>query len=408
MKVVMLCDFFNEALAYQENILTKFYKKKGYEVTIIASTFESIFDFVSDRYDHNSVEKTYVANNVKIIRLPYRINFLNRVRLFRCLDGILEAEAPDLVFVHDIMFNLVDVVRYVKRYPRVQAIMDYHADYSNSGKNWLSLKILHGVLRKWVLDHSRPHLKRIFPVTPASARFLKEVYGVSSDEMELLPLGADLDLIREIQASSDRLMLREKYGIKDNDFVIFSGGKLSPVKRTEVLIESFLRLNQHGVHLVIVGDCAENDKDYLAHLKLLAVNSSRIHFAGWLENRDVISHISMADIAVFPASQSILWQQCIAMGLPLIIGEKRALSGADQDVSYLNLYENIIIASSHSPLTDQLVEIINRLINKPELRVCMAYGAKRVADEVLNLDIIINRTLQFTNDISFGSQATIS
>ena len=53
---------------------------------------------------------------------------------------------------------------------------------------------------------------------------------------------------------------------------------------------------------------------------------------GWLNQDDLNRHLAMADLAVFPASQSILWQQAIAMGLPLIVGD-----AGHQDISYLNL-----------------------------------------------------------------------
>jgi 1,2-diacylglycerol 3-alpha-glucosyltransferase len=41
MKVVMLCEFYNEALDFQENLLVKYYGKHGHEVTVLTSTFES-------------------------------------------------------------------------------------------------------------------------------------------------------------------------------------------------------------------------------------------------------------------------------------------------------------------------------------------------------------------------------
>ena len=68
-------------------------------------------------------------------------------------------------------------------------------------------------------------------------------------------------------------------------------------------------------------------------------------------------HLDMADLAVFPASQSILWQQAIAMGLPLIVGNT-----GHQDISYLNLYDNIIILEKTDIQVNKLVDAIESVI----------------------------------------------
>lgn len=243
MKILMLCDFFNETLEYQENLLVKYYVKHGHDVVVIASTFESVFDYYADRHDKTLPARVYVNEGAKIIKLPYKFNILNKLRRYTDIAGILEEEAPDLIFVHDIMLNFPEVIKYKKRNPNVVVIMDYHADYSNSGKNWLSLKILHGVIRKWYLDRARKHLSKIFPIVPASATFLNEVYGVEYSEMEILPLGADTDRGRLLKERSVGSTLRKQLGVPEDHFVIFSGGKLSPAKRTEILIQAFINIS---------------------------------------------------------------------------------------------------------------------------------------------------------------------
>lgn len=44
MKILMLCEFYNE-IWNQENLLVKYYRKHGHEVTVITSTYESVFDY---------------------------------------------------------------------------------------------------------------------------------------------------------------------------------------------------------------------------------------------------------------------------------------------------------------------------------------------------------------------------
>jgi 1,2-diacylglycerol 3-alpha-glucosyltransferase len=390
MKIVMLCDFFDESLEYQENLLVKYYVKHGHEVTVIASTFDSVFDYYADRHDNTRPARTYRHGGAKIVKLRYRYNLLNRLRAYTRIDRILEEEAPDLIFVHDIMLNLPEAVRYVERHQDCRMIMDYHADYSNSGKNALSLKVLHGVIRKWFLDRARPHLSRIFPIVPAGAQFLHEVYKVPHSEMEILPLGADTDLGNEVRQRQEGRVLRRSLGIPDDALVIFTGGKLAPAKRTELLIEALLRLSSHPLHLVIAGDADAGDAAYKQRLVSLAEGRPNIRFAGWLGPVDMYRHLDMADLAVFPASQSIIWQQAIAMGLPLIVG-----NSGHQDISYLNLHRNIVILDREDIRADRLAEAIEGVVADPARVREMSEGAARVADEWLNWDKLIQKTLRY-------------
>ena len=390
MKILMLCDFYNGSLEYQENLLVRYYVKHGHRVTVVTSTFDSVFDYYDDRHDNQVPARTYEDGGARIIKLRYRYNLLNRLRAFTSIDRILEEEAPDLIFVHDIMLNFPEAIAYVKRHPACRMIMDYHADYSNSGRNALSLKILHGVARKWFLDQARPYLSRIFPIVPAGATFLHEVYRVPQSEMELLPLGADTDLGVEIARRREGEALRRSLGIPEDHLVIFTGGKLAPPKRTELLIEAVTRVPHLPLHLLVVGEASPAHQTYKQRLLSLAEGRPNIRLTGWLGRDDIYRYLDMADLAVFPASQSILWQQAIAMGLPLIVGNK-----GDQDISYLNAHRNIVVLERDEIGIDQLAQAIDSVAGNPARMSEMSRGARRVADEHLDWNKLIQRTLRF-------------
>ncbi|MBX3588571.1 MAG: glycosyltransferase family 4 protein [Ramlibacter sp.] len=393
MKIVMLCNFFNEALTYQENMLARFYVKHGHAVTVLASTFENLFDFVSDRYDPSWPNRDYVADGIRIVKRAYRWNILNRVRIFPPISELLQEIQPDLIFVHDIHMNLPEATQYKLAHPGTRLVMDYHADYSNSAKNWLSLKVLHGVIRKSVLDRARPSLDRIYPVVPASANFLAEVYGVTPEEMTLLPLGVDMDMARRIRLSDARDRLRLQLGIPPEGIVIFTGGKLDPLKQTDALIEAFRQCQHPNLFLVVVGESPPGNKSYGVQLRQQAIDIPNIFFTGWVSAEQLLEHMAMSDFAVFPASQSVLWQQAISMGLPALIGDRTAVRKGAQDVSYLNLRENIHVIDGSQPLVPQIVSEINRLAGDPALRKAMSEGALYTADHLLDWDRIGELTL---------------
>lgn len=391
MKILMLCDFYNESLEYQENLLVKYYRKHGHDVTVVASTFDSVFDYYNDRHDPAWPARTYMDQGAKIVKLRYRFNWLNRLRAYTRIDSLLESEAPDLIYVHDIMLNLPECVSYVQRHPQCRMILDYHADYSNSGRSWLSLKLLHGVARKWYLDRARPHLSRIFPIVPAGVRFLHEVYGVPHAEMEVLPLGADVDLARDVCQRGDRGRLRRELGFADTDIVLLTGGKLAPAKRTELLLQAVRRLPGLPLKVVVVGEASNADASYKRLLlEEAGAMPDAVRFVGWLEREDIYRHLAMADLAVFPASQSILWQQAIASGLPLICGDT-----GHQDISYLNLADNLVVLPAGEITADHLASQIERIAGDQNRLASMRRGAALVADEHLNWNRLIERTLRF-------------
>ena len=386
----MICEFYNENLEFQENLLAKYYGKHGHEVVVITSTYESIFDYYSGNHDKSLGKKIYFDGKTKIIKLPYKYNILNKVRPFISISKILRDEKPDLIFVHDIIPNILEATRYVKSNKYCKMIMDYHADYTNSGRNVVSLKILHGIIRKRYLDKALPHLSKIFPVVPGGMKFLHEVYNVPYSKMEVLPLGADVDLVQKIvsEANSHKGLI-DKYSLKINDKVIVTGGKITPRKQVEKLIGAVNKLSSN-VKLIIIGDFDSSNGDYKKALLKKQNGNPNIHYSGWLSTTEVLEHFAIADLAVFPASQSILWQLAIACGLPLIVGDT-----GGQSPDYLNLYNNIIILKKNKIQENNLKNEIENLLSNQELYNEMHYGALKVRDECLDWNVLINTTLKF-------------
>jgi len=398
MKILMLCDFYGDNIEYQENLLAKYYIKLNHDVTIIASTFRSVFDYYANKYDKDAPKAEYFDKGAKIIRLPYSINYLGKIRKYKNIFPILEKERPDLIFSHDIKFNLLDTVKYKKINPNCRIIMDCHADYSNSASNWLSLYILHKVIRKYIFDRAKVHISKIFPIVPASASFLNEVYKVPYEIMELLPLGVDLDIANAVIHSKEGIKIRRDLSIPENDIVIFTGGKLTPEKKTDMLINSFFQISNPHLHLIIVGDTPIEHVRYKDKLLKLCNSNKRIHFVGWVSSVDLYKYMNACDFAVYPASQSVLWQQSIGMGLPLIIGKTVHLNDGriiEQDAEYLNRNNNIIILNDAQNQSYDLVKYICKLIDDKQLLNGMKLSAQTTAQEYLAWDKLILKTLEY-------------
>jgi glycosyltransferase involved in cell wall biosynthesis len=397
MKILMVCEFFDEALDYQENFLAKVYHRLGHEVLVVTSTTASVFDYTVDAdgetADHGETRTDYA----RILRKPWRLNILHRIKAFESLTPLIERERPDLIYFHDVMPNMLDALGYMRRNPDARMIMDCHADLSNSGANLPSRLILHGVVRKAILDRARPVLSKIFPVVPAATEFLKTYYRLRDDEMELLPLGVDLDVARQARARAGGRNVRHRLGIPEDAFVVFTGGKLAPAKRTEEAIAALARLQNPDVHLIVIGKLGGpgSDEDYAALLEAAAGRVRNVHFVGWQDRDGVYDHMDAADLAVFPASQSVLWQQSLGMGLPLAVAEFAAGMRARQDVSYMAGLGAVTVLDHRADVPLQIAELVRALRADPALHRERRQAALDTAESILNYERIAAQTLRF-------------
>lgn len=393
----MISDAYFEGLQYQENLLNKYYKKSGHEVTILASNFKDIFDYYADNYVKDDTTSDEYINGTRIVKLPFKFNILNKLRKLKDVPKYLEEIKPDVIYVHDIHLNIVDAANYKKKNPNCKIIMDFHADYSNSAKNWLSLNILHKIVRNSYLKKARKYIDKIYYVVPASGLFLHEVYSIPYKDMSLLPLGVDYDLTKEIRNKLNKSELRTKLNIPQDAKVIFTGGKICLLKQTHLIIEALNLLKNSNYHLVIVGTFSENEQEYEKQIKTLASYNKNIHLAGWVSGEKVYEFMHACDIAAFPASQSVLWQQSMSMALPLIIGEEyKTATGKSfcQDIDYLNLKENIYIIRKNQLSASSIVEGIKFYFESEKLETYKE-NADFVAEKMLDYNKIVQETLNF-------------
>jgi glycosyltransferase involved in cell wall biosynthesis len=385
----MLTELYDERMQYQENLFAKYYGKHGHKVTILASTIDNMFEYHAgrERHETGAQAREYWDGGAKVIKLPLAFNFLNRLKRLKGVPEILEREQPDLIFSHDIHLNLGDAVAYRRAHPHCRIILDYHADSSNSGRTWLSRLLLHRFTRKRLLRACLEDIDRIYPVVPAGADFLHDLYGIPRDRMELLPLAPDTDLAKDIQERGARRDVRRALGIPEDALVAFTGGKLVPEKRTHLLIEAVMQIADPRLHLIVAGAALSSDS-YGDLIRAAAEGNPRVHFTGWIPATEVYRYMAACDFAVFPASQSVLWQQALGMGLPLVVG-----SVGVQDPSYMNKYGALTILRETEIVEPVIRAKIRELITDRALLASGREAALRTANELLNYHILVERTL---------------
>lgn len=321
-----LAAFYIDNYGYQENILPKMHKLQGHDVEILASTETYIENNCLGYIEAGS----YInENGIPVTRLPY-VNFLYHkvAKKLRLYDGVyskIEAFKPDVIFLHDVQFlSVIDIVKYVKC-NNVRIYVDGHTDFINSARNWISKNILHKIIYKWCAKKIEPYASKFWGVTPLREDFFVDVYGIDRNKVDLLVLGVDDDLIDFSNKEKIIKEKREALNISQNDLVLITGGKIDKRKNIHILMKVFSELKQDNLKLVIFGEPVEELKK---EFNTLVKNENIIHL-GWLKADVINDYLFMSDLAVFPGTHSVIWEQCVGLGIPCIFKRWKGMTHID-------------------------------------------------------------------------------
>lgn len=124
-------------------------------------------------------------------------------------------------------------------------------------------------------------------------------------------MGADDEKMMLEKKDSLRKEVRNNFGIKDDDFLIVTGGKIDKKKNIHVLAHAVNELHRDGVKLLIFGKINEE----MQHL-FAAEQSPNIQTIGWVNSDKVYELFYAADLIVFPGLHSVLWEQAVASKTP--------------------------------------------------------------------------------------------
>lgn len=362
---IMLAGPVTDGWNYQDNLLTKYHRRLGADVTMITSEWIWGEDGKLTKFPKTDY---YNESDVKVIRLPMKGKD-KWSRKFKTFENVYEsicAENPDVLFVHGVSFMDMDaVVKYIKeRRAEEKTIrkdvngemgghlvvyVDNHSDFSNSGTNWISKNILHKILWRSKAKKIEPYTKTFFGVMPARVDWITDMYGIPKHKCELLVMGADDDKILEAKEKNAREMIRGKYGIAEDEFLIMTGGKIDQAKKqTLYLMEAVQKLVQENGKATeekttdslsneIYGEGNSNkdtcDSKQLSKIRLIVFGSvapelkeevqkladgTIVQYIGWIKSEESYDYFSAADLVVFPGRHSVYWEQVVGMGIPMV------------------------------------------------------------------------------------------
>ena len=374
-----LCGPYTDNWSYQDNLLPRELQLKGTNNTVLA-----LMSDYEGKYSHFKKPTTYFDNGVKIIRiLPTKKKIRGFLYLYNVYKFIC-AEKPDCIFVHCIQTcSGLYALKYKHNINQKCILLtDNHADFNNSPlKSNIFHKFFYSI-RKRIVRKCCNEYDAIWGITPECCDYVTKCFGISSNRVSLLPLGHSINEKLFDNFSKNRDSIRESKNIPTDGIILITGGKIEKRKKTLELIQAFKKVNRKNIYLFIFGRI-ENDYLNMISNEIGTLMDSRIFLLGELSVADYTKYLFASDVAVFPGGQSVLWQQAIGCGLPLIVDK-------NQNVNYLDVGGNVLFSNdSTSDSIKSAIEAIledkaylkMKSIAKEKGREYFSY--KRIADIVL-------------------------
>jgi glycosyltransferase involved in cell wall biosynthesis len=382
LKVLHICltGTYTDGLNYQDNCIPKYHAKK-FKTYLITNQF-----ILSEGKILKTSEIDYVNDNgVHIIRLkgifsflPLKVSFY--IGKYKKFAKTLNKIIPDIIFIHNVQFNDIRfIARYAKNNCNVVIYVDNHSDFSNSGTNFISRLLLRTEWRRCA-QIIEPYTNKFYGVLPARVDFLVNVFRLPQNKCELLVMGADDELVNKVDEKT-RSSVREKYNIKDNDFLIVTGGKFDQYKTQIVnLLEAVHKIGDPKIKLIIFGSIINSLKVKIETL----VDRKKVFYEPWLNSEQSYAYFGAADLAVFPGRHSVYWEQAAGQGIPLVCKYWDGTTHVDCGGNAIFLKENT---------AEELKDVLNRLLEHPEEYRQMKSIAINKAMKVFSYEEISTRCL---------------
>ena len=196
--------------------------------------------------------------------------------------------------------------------PNTILSIDFHSDEKNS-LNTNKGKIYHFFFKYFFKIFDR-FFTNYFPVFPEALDFVKNYYNLASDKVRLLPLPGDCSKL--INKEKLRTDFRRKYKIPNNSKIFLHTGQLPQKKKTELVLNLFLREELKDHFLIIAGS---STKKFENIIEKYSKKNNKIIYMGWCNSIKLENLLLSSDILIQPGSLSQIFISGICHGLVVIL-----------------------------------------------------------------------------------------
>lgn len=366
-----LAAFYIDDFGYQENILPRLHASFGHTVEIVTSTET----YTADKKLGYVAPGSYISRDgIRVTRLPY-VRWLpqrlaKKLRIYRGLKQELSRVQPDILFLHDCQFLSIRAVADYARNTGAIVYVDCHTDIINSARGFVSLNVLHRIIYRYCARLIEPVTRRFWATLPLRADFLRDIYGLPPAKIDLLPFGVDDSRVDVGARTKIRDETRAALGIGSQELVFVAGGKIDHRKSIHSLLSVFCRLSDAGrlpdSKLMLFGSIEDTLLTEVGPL----LHHPNVRYMEWIDADDIYRYFWAADVAVFPGTHSVLWEEAVGLGTPCVFRRWPGITHVDLGGNCM-LMDNV----NDRTLADVLLKIRNDTNSVAEMsKVARAAG----------------------------------
>ncbi len=351
---IIIYAAYKEGWGYQENILPIKHSQLGYDVHIITYNQEGRCIKEPSTYINNENIKVHILKkrNTSIIeRIPKIGTVIKsyRNKTIGLYDKLVGLE-PDIIFVHGVgCYDYIEVAQYVKEKSNIRLYVDNHCDYYNNpviGLKGILIRHLGSRVGRLLASVSN----KMWGVTPWRVLYLQDVYSIPKEKCGLLVMGGDESKIDFTNKAKIRAEVRERYNVASDTFLIITGGKIDRTKNIHCLAEAVNKLSKkYNIRLLVFGKYDEEMGS------LPVFKSESVINVGWIESDKSYELFLASDLAVFPGTHSVLWEQACAAGIPGIFKDW------DGGVAHIDVGGNVVLLKDIT--VERLIDAIESIVN---------------------------------------------
>ncbi|ANH38198.1 Glycosyl transferases group 1 [Nocardioides dokdonensis FR1436] len=333
MKIAFVCigDPFTVSMLYKENYMIRAAVEDGHDVIVIASDLE----WHEGKRRRLPVPRVSIEHGYKLFRIPFRKMGPRRVteklRYAPTLRKILLAHEPNIVYFNTAQLPGIKLAKQLKaRNSQTRIVCHFTTTYDNSGRNFISLRIQHGMLyRRW-LKVALPYIDELFYAAPESLAFLCQVYAIPAHRLSFLPLPGEVFPVESRRLS--RKQFRDRHDFTDTEIVYLHAGKFDAGKQTVQLLESFHDAKDPDFRLVLAGTLSPSIEASAS--RIIELDPRIIHL-GFLSGAELVKSICGSDVYLQPGTVSQTAQTAICCGLPVVVGNHPIYRDLCKDNAFL-------------------------------------------------------------------------
>ena len=402
MKVALITETYPRQMGYLETGLPKHLAALGADVHVLATDLAPYHRWVGSHGDMPAFlkEQSFPAGSIETID-GYSVHILRAGSLFgypfiRGLHQQLRRLRPDVIYVTaaagclPLQAALARIATGARLFTGnhtgangFPAMRNPPRTFSIGNAKILLMRRLPGRLVSLLTE-------KCYCVTWDCGEVAWRFFGVQRKKVQIAHLGVDLTLFHPPESDADhekRRQVRAKLGFTENEILCINTGKLTPAKMPQLLASAVRTLRAEGrpFRALFIGDGSER-------AALSTFDGSQT--LGFMPAAELADYYRAADIAVWPATESISMLDAAACGTPLLVSDR--------------IYQDHVTGNGYSyPEGDEtaLVEVLRRL-QDPALRESLGRtGATKIATEFNWAEIAAARLEDFERAAGFTASA---